>query len=442
MSDKIKVLVLADYGCSTGFGQVASNIMQRINATGKYDITVIGINYDPVNEIDPERWPGRVIPAVTVSDMNAPDVYGRQKVLNELGKGIYDIFFTIQDTFIIGTIINQILETQEELEKKFSTIFYYPIDAAPKKEWIEKVVNSIDFPVPYTYYAKAESIIAYPEVEPKLCSPIYHGTNLKDFYRIEDRQEVAEFRKQYFDGKADGKFLITNINRNQPRKDILRSFMVLKELRNRGRDNALLYLHMAHDDAGGNLLVMADHFGFKLQEDFIVPSPRVFNPNQGLPLEVINRLYNASDCVLTTTLGEGWGLSATEALATRTPLIAPSNTSLTEMLADNRAYLVSSGKTISDWMTFGAQDNERVRPLMDVHEAADAIEQVMDGHLPDLDAAQAWAEKYSWDYVCEQWVELFEKAAALAKTIPQKPQLSRQQRRAIERQAKKKKVAI
>jgi len=179
MSDKIKVLVLADYGCSTGFGQVASNIMTRINATGKYDITVVGINYDPGNDIDLNRWPGRIIPAITVSDMQSPDVYGRQKVLNELGKGIYDIFFSIQDTFILGTIVPQIIETREALDKKFATIFYYPIDASPKKEWIEKVVNEIDFPVPYTDYAKRESIKAYPQVEDKLCQPIYHGTNLK-----------------------------------------------------------------------------------------------------------------------------------------------------------------------------------------------------------------------------------------------------------------------
>jgi len=438
MSDKLKVLVLADYGCSTGFGQVASNIMRRIQATGKYDITVVGINYDPINEIDPERWPGRIIPAITVSDMQAPDVYGRQKVLNELGKGIYDIFFTIQDTFIIQTIMSQVLETQNALEKRFSTILYYPIDATPKKEWIEHCVKDFDFAVPYTNYAAAESIKLYPELEGSLCQPIYHGTNLKDFFYIEDRKSVSEFRKNYFQGVADCKFLITNINRNQPRKDILRSFMILKELRDRGRDNTLLYLHMAHDDAGGNLLVMADHYGFTLQEDFVVPHPKVFTPNQGLPIEVVNMLYNASDCVLTTTLGEGWGLSATEAMATRTPLVAPNNTSFTEMLADNRAFLVPSGETLSDWITFGGQDNERVRPLMDVHKAADAIEKVMDGKLPDLDGAKAWAEKYSWDYVCEDWKEIFDRAANYKPSAARQAVPNRQQRRAM----KKKKVAI
>jgi len=439
MSDKIKVLVLADYGCSTGFGQVASNIMTRINATGKYDITVVGINYDPGNDIDLNRWPGRIIPAITVSDMQSPDVYGRQKVLNELGKGIYDIFFSIQDTFILGTIVPQIIETREALDKKFATIFYYPIDASPKKEWIEKVVNEIDFPVPYTDYAKRESIKAYPQVEDKLCQPIYHGTNLNDFNVIKDRQKVAEFRKKYFAGNADGRFILTNINRNQPRKDILRSFMVLKELRNRGRKDVILYLHMAHDDAGGNLLVQADHFGFKLSEDYILPSPKIFTANQGLPIAMINMLYNCSDAILTTTLGEGWGLSITEAMATRKPIIAPDNTSLHEIMADNRGYLIPSGETIGDWVTMGSMDNERMRPMMNVSKAADAIEKVMDGKLPDIQGAQEWAIKHSWDYVSQSWLKVFDDAYQHAVQLNNQPDFvpNRKMRRAL-----KKKVGI
>lgn len=434
----IKVLVLADYGCSTGFGQVASNIMRRLNATGLYDFTVVGINYDPVNELDPEKWPGRIIPAITLGDMQHPDVYGRQKVLNELGKGKYDIFFSIQDTFILQTIMQQVLETREELQKKFATVFYYPIDATPKKEWIENCVELIDFPVPYTNYASEESIKVYPEIIKKIQPPIYHGTNLEDFHVIKDQKELALFRKQYFAGKADGKFLITNVNRNQPRKDILRSLMILKELRDRGRKDAVLYLHMQHDDAGGNILVQADHYGFKLGEDYILPSPKLFSANQGVPIEMVNMLYNCSDAILTTTLGEGWGLSITEAMATHKPIIAPDNTSIQEILTDNRGYLIPSGETISDWMTLGSSDNERLRPLMNVNKAADALEDVMDGQLPDIDGAQEWAQKYSWDYVCQDWLKVFEQAKEHADELNKPMAPNRQQRRAAER----KKVAI
>lgn len=436
--NKIKLLALCDYCCSTGFATVSSNIMQQLQKSGKYDITVVGINYNG-DPYDKDRFPGKVFPAINVLSSDG-DVYGRQRFLDLLGTGQFDLAFIIQDTFIVQTIMEPLLDTQKQLEKKFATIFYYPIDATPKKEWIEQCVNLVDFPVPYTNYASKESVKAFPEVKNKLLEPIYHGTNLSDFFYVANRPEVAKFRNKYFMGKADGKFLITNVNRNQPRKDVIRSMMILKELRSRGHDNAVLYMHMAHDDAGGNLLVMADHFGFKVGEDILIPSPRAFNVNQGLPVGVINLLYNASDVVLSTTLGEGWGLSITEAMVTRTPVVAPDNTSLHEMLADNRGALVASGAGKSDWFSLGASDNERLRPLMDVTEAANAIENIKYGKLPDIDGALEWAQSHSWENICKQWQVVFDKAYASVKSMLKTVDtdgLNRQQRRAMERKAKK-----
>jgi glycosyltransferase involved in cell wall biosynthesis len=216
--------------------------------------------------------------------------------------------------------------------------------------------------------------------------------------------------------------------------------MVLRELRERGRKDVIMYLHMAHDDAGGNLLVMAAHFGFKLGEDIILPSPKVFDVNQGLPIEIINMLYNTADSLLTTTLGEGWGLSITEAMATRTPVVAPDNTSLHEMLADNRGYLAYSGDTNSMWFSLGSQDNERMRPLMDVNEAANDIEKIIEGKLPDLDGALEWVTELSWKNICKQWQAIFDKAANAVSLNQFKPVENRQQRRAMQR--KKTKVGL
>lgn len=442
---KRKVLVLADYACATGFANVAGNVMQQINSTGLYDITVIGINYDPGQDYDADFFPGKIYPAITVADMNQADVYGRQRFLNELGKGIYDLVYIIQDTFIVQTFIDKVIETRDAMDKKFSIIFYYPFDAAPKAEWVEECVAKVDFPVPYTNYADKLTKDIAPDLKTEV---IYHGTNLKDFFYIENREEVANFRKKYFNEAADDCFLITNINRNQPRKDVFRSFMILNELRKRGRKNTKLYLHMAHNDSGGNILVMADYFGFKIVEDYILPSPKIFQVNKGLPFEVVNYIYNASDAVLSTTLGEGWGLSLTEAMTTRVPVVAPNNTSVQEILADGRGSLVPSGNTPSMWFNLGGMDNERMRPIMDVEKAADALEEIMDGKLPDIDAAEKWAKKYNWDNIGKQWIDVFERAYQHSQTLEpgvKMPEMSRQQRRAMEREAKKlqkKKVSI
>lgn len=428
---KLKVLVLADYCCTTGFATVASNIMMELHKSGEYEIDVVGINYtgDPY---DPERFPGRVFPAMNIANLHHNDPYGRQKVLDMLGMGEYDIFFTIQDTFIIQTFIQEVMSTNAALHRKFKTIMYFPFDCVPKKEWIEQCVGLIDYPVAYTEYAKGLAV----EVLPSLANMpvIYHGTNLADFNYIEDREQVTEFRHKYFAGKADDRFLITNVNRNQVRKDPMRNFMILAELKSRGL-NPLLYLHMKHEDAGGNLLVMAENFGLKLQEDFILPSPKFFNENRGLGVDAMNLIYNASDAVLSTTHGEGWGLSITEAMATKTPVVAPDNTSISEILADDRGVLVGSGNNPSMWISLGGADNERMRPLMDVSGAADAFERLMneDGK-PNIDNAYAFAQKYNWTTICKQWKGIFDEAGAAARKATSQVGIpNREQRRKLKK---------
>lgn len=437
--DKIKLLALGDYCCSTGFATVMSNIMMNLEASGRYEIDVVGINYDGSPDYNRDRFPGRVYPAVSALMMQGPygDPYGRQRFLDLLGSGKYDAVFILQDTFIVQELIGPMKETYNQLPKKFKVVYYFPFDATPKKEWVDKVVCSVDYPVAYTEYAKNESLKVMPDLAQKL-DVIYHGTNLGDFYPIEKREEIDHFRDTYFAGKAKDRFLITNVNRNQSRKDIVRNFMILKELRDRGYDTPLLYLHMQHDDQGGNILVMADHFGFEVGKDYILPNQQGFSAQHGFPVEVVNFIYNASDAVLSTTLGEGWGLSITEAMATKTPIIAPDNSSLTEMMADGRGHLVKSGSTPSLWIQ-KELDNERLRPLMDVEDAAEKIGAMIDGKAQDTtEKAYKWVQELSWKRICERWITKLDFAAQEAKAATSTGQMAnnRAQRRAAARKAK------
>ena len=361
---KIRLLAWGDYCCSTGFGTVLSNIMRELEASGKYEIDVVGINYDG-GPYDSERFPGKVYPALSGIRMQGAygDVFGRQVVLDLLSNNEYDVFFALQDTFIVQGFIPQLKDALKNNPANTKMVYYFPIDASPKKDWIEEVVSQIDYPVAYTNYAREECAKFNPDL--KDMRVIYHGTNLKDFYPIEEFAINKTFKESYFNYQADNRFLVTNVNRNQSRKDIARNFAIMRELKNKGHDDILFYLHMSHNDVGGNLLVMADNYGLKQGTDYIFPNPNVFSPDKGLPIEILNGIYNVSDAVITTTLGEGWGLSITEAMATKTPMIGPDNTSLHEILANNRGILVPSGNNPSMWIT-KESDNERIRPLMDV----------------------------------------------------------------------------
>lgn len=440
--EKIRILAWGDYCCSTGFGTVMSNIMQELASSGEYEIDVLGINYsgDPYDE---KRWPGRVYPAMPGLMSQAAeyaDVYGRKRLLDMLVVGKYDVLFMLQDTFILQPIMPQLLAIRDELIKNklkpFKTVYYYPIDSIAKPDWIKEVVAKIDFPVTYTKFAFEQSIKQVPALAERL-KVIYHGTNTKEFYPIEDKKAVAEFRTKYFNGLADGKFLIVNVNRNQPRKDTVRNFLVIQELVKRGFKDFLVYLHMQFSDIGGNCFVMAQQLDMVEETYFALPSPTVFNANQGLPVDVINQIYNAADVIFTPTLGEGWGLSLTEAMATKTPIIAPNNTSITEILADNRGVLVPSGADPTAFIT-KENDNERIRPIMDVEKAADAIQAIAAGKLPDIEGAYKWATALSWKNICSQWKEIIDRAAASNYVLTESAMpMGRAERRALERQRRK-----
>jgi glycosyltransferase involved in cell wall biosynthesis len=418
-TEKIKVLAWGDYACGTGFGTVMKNIMGELNRIGLYDIDVIGVNYDG-GPYDTKLWPGQLWPAISALRTQGPygDVFGRQVFLDMISQRDYDLVFIIQDTFVLQPIIQQMLEIQRSKPKTFSTIYYYPFDCAPREEWVTQVVAAFDFPVAYTDYAKEETRKFIGPMADNI-DVIYHGTNTKDFFPFDEAQK-SEARKQIFP-TLDGKFLVTNINRNQGRKDVSRSLMVLKELLNRGVDDVFLYMHMQESDFGGSIMQMARAIGVDPEKHFTIPDPRTFGAHSGFPIEFLNAIYNSSDAYITTTHGEGWGLSITEAMATKTPIVGPRNTSLHEILGQNseRGWLVDSGATPSHWI-IKENDNERMRPLMNVEQAADAILEIKNN--PDIATQKAqdaydWVNQYTWKNICKDWADIFKKAASKTKSV-------------------------
>ena len=413
---KTRVLAWGDYACGTGFGTVMKNIMGELNKTGSYEIDVVGVNYDG-GPYDTTLWPGNLWPAISALRTQGPygDVFGRQVFLDLLSQRDYDVVFIIQDTFIVQPIVPQILELQRTKSKSFSTIYYYPFDCAPREEWVTQCVAAFDFPVAYTEYARNESKKFIGPVADKQ-HVIYHGTNTSNFYPLSPEEKKAA-REAIFPAIKD-RFIITNVNRNQGRKDVSRSLMVLKHLRDMGEVKPFLYMHMQESDFGGSVLQMARTIGVEPEKDFTIPDPRSFSAHSGFPIEFLNGIYNASDAYITTTHGEGWGLSITEAMATKLPVIAPNNTSVPEILGDDRGWRIPSGDKPTEWI-IKENDNERLRPLMNVEAAANAVKYIMNN--PEeakqrSENAYQWIQENTWEVICQQWLTVFKKAANKAKS--------------------------
>lgn len=398
VSNKTKVLAFCDSPtCATGFGTVSRNIFEALYKTGRYDIDIIGINYWG----DPHNFPYRIWPAGVNADK---DPYGRRKTAAMLQQMDYDILFLLQDSFILD-FMPQVLPALKGQGKKFKSICYYPIDGMPKEQWIKNVTTA-DRTVTYSQYAVNNSKTAYPG-----CGDIdiiYHGANVTDFRKLPE-QDVLSFRKHYF-GKHTDKFIITNLNRNQHRKDIPRTIAAFKEFR-KEVPNSILYLHMAAKDQGWDLNEVVKTYGLVVKEDVIFPEN--FGPNQGYPIEIVNAIYNASDLVVSTTLGEGWGLSWVEAMAAGTPVLMPRNTVMTEMITEDKGYLCNSGTTVA-LHTVLPHDNEVIRPLVDTEDMTAKMLEIYNGYdqaLIKADKAYNWVRsELNWQgNIGAQWIQLFDK---------------------------------
>jgi D-inositol-3-phosphate glycosyltransferase len=408
-----RILWLSDFACSTGFATVSHNIIQQLLKTEKYQIDVIAINYYGM----PNEWQRlyplvRIFPSAAISN---GDVFGRQGVLNMLATGGYDLLFTLQDTFQMELVAGMIVQMQNLLKEKgkpFEWVYYYPIDAKPKESWIKNCVALCDNPVAYTEYGQNETL-KHADISNLINIP--HGYDPSVFFPVEDSVK-EKFRKEYFDGKAEGKYIITNVNRNQPRKDFARTLQIFSNFKKKV-PNSILYLHCKETDLGGSINEMAKNFGLIEGEDYILP--KNFSEGTGISLTNLNMIYNVSDVIMTTTLGEGWGLSMTEAMGTKTPVIAPNHTSLTEML-EGRGTLVGCGKTSMDWVSL-QNDNDRLRPLADVDEYVEKLVNLINDkeHTKELaDKAFKYAsENLTWEVVCKKWIAIFDKLLSKGKKV-------------------------
>ena len=412
---KIKLLFFGDSMlCGTGFSTVSKNILKRLYDTGNYDITCIAINYFG----DPHELPYKMFPAAY---NRQGDVYGRQRLLDILRekKHKFDILLTLQDTFIMATIGEAIKklrdgfiyekeifdeEKKETVKKKvfqkgrgFKWIYYYPIDATPEKEWIEKSVAYADVAIPYTNYARREC----EKLVKRKYEVIYHGFDQKTFFPMEEK-EKTEFKEKFFkENRLDNCYLLVNVNRNQMRKGYLETMMAFK-IFNKIIPNSVLYTHCdLYDPAGYDLMKVAQKLG--VSDNWLYPNPETYKKGIKFPDSFINGLYNIADANISTTNGEGFGLSMLESMAAKTVNVFPDNTAISEVLADGRGILVKSGNKPNNIMCNGPLDNNQIRPTVDVEDMVNKL--VWAYSHPQAvkeieEKARDWAiENLNWDKI-------------------------------------------
>jgi len=244
---------------------------------------------------------------------------------------------------------------------------------------------------------------------------IPHGCNFKDFFPI-PKDEIKAFRDGYFGANAD-KIIFINVNRNQPRKDIpstILSFVELKKIWNLER-KPFLYLHMNRKDPmGHDLDSVFAQTDLVEGEDYMMAPDHFYSIDKeagkaGCDTAMLNKIYNASDIFITTTLGEGWSITVTDSMATRVPVICPYHTSFLFISGGGtRAYL------LRELYPYCSHLDNTIREQVNIYETAEvmlsAAKQMLDGSdKPMVEKAEAFIRTLDWKGISNKFVELFEK---------------------------------
>jgi len=333
------VLFYGDFNCDTGFGQVSKELVNNWAKDKNLKIVVFAINdfADKPYEYLPNVT---VIPALSTSK-DKKDIYCRIEFLALLFENDFDVVFCLNDIEIFNAMGEHFKNVKTEKLKlnkpNFKSMVYFPIDSEPRLIDL-KVLSIFDEVITYTEYAKGVMKPLVSDTQFKKIKVIPHGCNTTDFFPLSEEEKLQAKLELLGEGNEDT-FLFGSVNRNSARKDLASLIMGFAMFKHTSQANAVLYLHCNPlDPSGINIFRLCDRVGLEVGKDVIVPKD--YNENKGYDVAKLNQIYNAFDCFITTTTAEGWGLTITEAMATKTLVVCPKHTSLTE-ISDNGENTIS-----------------------------------------------------------------------------------------------------
>jgi glycosyltransferase involved in cell wall biosynthesis len=312
-----RILYAGDVGVQTGFGRVAEYLIPAL--AEQHEVHALCTNWhgDP-NEMQAHC---KMYPAMA----HGSDPFGSHRIAELVQTIKPDLIWVTNDLWVAISLWEVVKPFKENFPFKF--FVYTPIDSYGIFPELNAAVSEWDGLATYTEFGKEELVkMGYK----KPISIIPHGTDFTKFFPI----DPLECRKEL--GVPADTFIVFNGNRNQPRKRIdltIKGFIEFAK----DKPDARLWLNMGAKDMGWELIPLfkrvARDTGYDPASKLILTSPH-FSTHNCLPIEKLNKVYNAVDIGLNTCIGEGWGLVNSEHAATGVAQVVPDHTSLKEIFND------------------------------------------------------------------------------------------------------------
>jgi glycosyltransferase involved in cell wall biosynthesis len=367
---------------------VARHVLRALHEAG-HRVDCLGVNA-VADFPDKGAYPYNIAPA----SMGQQDPLGFRMLLRLLGQYRYDVLFVQNDVHVAHTAAAHLRTLRSRGTHVPPIVYYFPVDCSVRAD-MTGMLEMAEVIATCTTFGQRQSAKAFPQRPPIV---IPHGVDNRVFRPLAEREAVRRsFRAKR--NLPEDALVVCSVAANSIRKDLARTIAAFARLRETHPRASVLYLHTTPVDNGLDMAAAARDCGLAVGRDVLFPAG--YHALQGLTDEGMNEIYNASDVYLTTTLGEGWGLPITEAMAAGLPVVAPRNSSLLEIGGEGRAILYECRERV--WV-----DNSGYRPLGLLDDIVAALRHVVtmpeDERRRLVEAARAFTSRLEWAAVARQWV--------------------------------------
>ncbi len=402
---KPKILIVSDSpAIDTGMGVAHKEIATRLYMSGKYEICSFGWFWLSAEErgikwefpwkqytSDDQRHPyGH--PNGWNNDYDNPQGDFENSPFNKVIKEFKpDLVIAIGDVWMCDFIY--FLPTRNS----FKLIHEFPIDGEPvPRSWVS-LVKKADLPVVMSDYG----LKVCREVDPYLyIEKIPRGVNTQTFRPLPDKKKIREKCLP----STEDKFVIGVFDRYQDRKQIPKSIEAFVKFKKMHKsDNCDLYLHMDLND-GHSMQQNKNLIGengiitrYNIAKNVLVN--KEVTVEKGVSVEELVKLYNCCDVKMSSTQGEGFGLTTLEAMSCGVPCIATNYTTMPELLGEGRGLTAK----VAAFLT-GQYNVERA--IVDTSDLARCLEVMYRSNsLREImsEKSREYALTRDWGIVISQW---------------------------------------
>lgn len=396
------ILIIGDAAAPTGFARVIRSIFEPLHEN--FQLHQLATRYDG----GPHDYPWRLYPAA-----KGKSVYGYDQIIPLVEQVKPAIVFLLYDILFQVRYLDEL----RKASSRPKVVVYSPVEAGPIAPEILQRLHGVSRYVLYTDYGRRvisqslESVrTQVPDFQFPALEVIPHGVAGDRFYPLGDddsgdvpaRRLEARRAMKLDDAEHLEAFIVLNANRNMPRKRIDLTMQGFAQFARNKPAKVKLYLHMATEDSGWNVLILAKRYGIF---DRLIMT-QADNSRPAFSDEQLNLLYNACDVGITTTTGEGWGMVSFEHAATRAAQIVPRHTSLADLWVDAAEFVEPVAK-----LTYPGNLTEG--HIVSAEGVAAALQRLYENpeHRNSLAEAahkNAARPELRWSSIAAQWKSLFE----------------------------------